>query len=223
MARPRRTAAPSTVAVAYVRVSTVDQAEHGAGLDAQRSAVRAAAEARGLTLLAIHEDTGSGARTDRPGLAAAMSDLTERRAGVLLVAKQDRLTRSLFHLADLLDRSAREGWALVALDTGTDTGTPNGRMVAGITGVIAEWERHRIGERTREALAERRAAGVRLGRPLTVTDDARRRVVELRAAGLSWRALADALDAEGWPTGQGGRWHPTTARRLWLAEQVPAA
>ncbi len=222
MARPRRTFAPPHVAVGYLRVSTIDQAEHGAGLDAQRTAIHQAAEARGLTLLAIHEDTASGAKADRPGLAAALADVTERRASVLLVAKQDRLTRSLFHLADLLDRSAREGWALVALDTGTETSTPHGRMIAGITGALAEWERARIGERTREALAERRAAGVTLGRPRTVTPDVRRRVVELRAEGCSWKALAATLDAEGHPTGQGGRWHPTTARRLWLAEQAAA-
>jgi DNA invertase Pin-like site-specific DNA recombinase len=124
---------------------------------------------------------------------------------------------------DVLDRSRRNAWALVALDlSGIDTTTPSGQMFAGMSSVFASFERALISERTKAALAVKRAQGVRLGRPRTVTDDARARIVQLRGDGLAWRAVADAMTAEGWPTGHGGTWLANTARRIYLAEHEHA-
>jgi DNA invertase Pin-like site-specific DNA recombinase len=93
----------------------------------------------------------------------------------------------------------REGWALVALDVDVDT-SPSGRLVANVMASVAEWERETIGARTRDALPAKRAAGVVLGRPRTVDEDAVERARALRAGGPSYAAVAERLTAEGVPT-----------------------
>ena len=95
-------------------------------------------------------------------------------------------------------------------------------MFAVSSTVFASFERALISQRTRDALAVRKAQGVQLGRPRTVTDEARARIAELRGKGLAWRAVADAMTAEGWPTGHGGTWLANTARRIYLAEHEHA-
>ena len=204
-------------------MSTEEQAASGAGLDAQRAAIAAEAERRGLPIIAECADEGvSGSRHDRPGLTAALDSLDSGAASVLMVAKLDRLSRSVPLVYDVMDRSRRNGWALVALDLGVDTTTPAGEMMSGIASVFAQFERRLISQRTRDALAVRKAQGVHLGRPRAVTDEARARIVQLRGEGLAWRAVADAMTAEGWPTGHGGTWLANTARRIYLAEHEHA-
>ena len=175
--RRRQTTAVEGV-IAYVRVSTEEQAASGAGLDAQRAAIAAEAERRGLPIVAEYADEGvSGSRHDRPGLTAALDSLDSGAASVLMVAKLDRLSRSVPLVYDVMDRSRRNGWALVALDLGVDTTTPAGEMMSGIASVFAQFERRLISQRTRDALAVRKAQGVQLGRPRAVTDEARARIV----------------------------------------------
>src|SRR5450631_1383594 len=184
MARRTKTALPTHMAVGYARVSTDAQTESGLGLAAQRRAIKLAAEARGLTLVAIEVDEGvSGTRVVRDGLQRALGRIEVGEVGVFIAAKQDRLTRSLLQLAELLERSAREGWRLVFADTGTDTGTDSGALLAGVMGSVAAWERQRIANRTREALAVKKAAGARLGRPVTLPDTVRRRIAKERSRG----------------------------------------
>jgi DNA invertase Pin-like site-specific DNA recombinase len=223
--RRRRRQTPTVVegVIAYVRVSTEEQAASGAGLEAQRAAITAEAERRGLPIVVECADEGmSGSRHDRPGLNAALDALDSGAASVLMVAKLDRLSRSVPLLYDVMDRSRRNGWALVALDLGVDTTTPAGEMMSGIASVFAQFERRLISQRTKDALAVRKAQGVQLGRPRTLSDEARARIVQLRDDGLTWRAVADAMTAECWPTGHGGTWLANTARRIYLAEHVPA-
>ena len=81
---------------------------------------------------------------------------TPVQASVLMVAKLDRLTRSVPQAYEVMDRSRRNGWALVALDLGVDTTTPAGEMMAGVACVFAQFERRLISQRTRDALAVRR-------------------------------------------------------------------
>ena len=168
--RPRRPA-PSTAAVGYLRVSTADQADSGAGLDAQRAAVTAYADRHGLHVIAWHTDAGvSGgvAPDDRPGMSAALDDLQARRAGTLIAAKLDRVSRSVRDAADLQARATGEGWTLRTADgvAGGDD-SPMGRAMVGVAAVFSELERGLISVRTREALAARRADG-QLGKPTTL-------------------------------------------------------
>jgi hypothetical protein len=142
---------------------------------------------------------------------AALEALRQHRADTLVVSKLDRLSRSLVDFAGLMERASRENWALVALDLGVDTTTPTGEMVANVMATFAQFERRLIGQRTREALAEKRRAGTRLGRPPTISGEVASRIADQYAAGMTLRAIADGLTGDGIPTVQGGvRWYPST-------------
>jgi DNA invertase Pin-like site-specific DNA recombinase len=208
--------ATQQLVLAYVRVSTDEQGESGAGLAAQRAAILAEAERRGWTEVEIVEDVGFSAKDlRRPGLAYALDRLRCGEADVLVVSKMDRLSRSLIDFASIMQRAQREGWALVALDSPADLTTPQGEAMAGVQAVFAQLERRLIGERTREALAQRRAAGVTLGRPRTLADEVVKRIRRMREDGMSLRAIAAKLDADGVSTAHGGRqWHASTVRAV---------
>ncbi len=202
------------VAVGYCRVSTDQQGDSGAGLAAQRAAILAEVERRGWTLREMHVDVASGKTTKRrPDLAAALKSLAAGEASVLIVAKLDRLSRSLVDFASLMAQSQREGWSIVALDIGVDTSTINGELVASIIMALAQWERRIIGQRTKDALAAVRADGTRLGRPGNVSSEAEAVILALHDAGRPLRAIARNLNAQGIPTAQGGReWYASTVR-----------
>ncbi len=202
------------VAVGYCRVSTDQQGDSGAGLAAQRAAILAEVQRRGWTLREMHVDVASGKTTKRrPDLAAALKSLAGGEASVLVVAKLDRLSRSLVDFASLMAQSQREGWSIVALDIGVDTSTINGELVASIIMALAQWERRIIGQRTKDALAAVRADGTRLGRPGNVSTEAEAVILALHDAGRPLRAIARNLNAQGIPTAQGGReWYASTVR-----------
>jgi DNA invertase Pin-like site-specific DNA recombinase len=136
-----------------------------------------------------------------------------------MVAKLDRLTRSMLDFATLMAAAQRERWALVALDLGVDTSTPSGEMMANVLASFAQFERRLIGQRTREGLAAARAKGVRLGNPRLqrTPDSVRRRILALRAEGVSFHAIADELNRRRVPTAQGGRrWYAMSVRAVTL-------
>jgi DNA invertase Pin-like site-specific DNA recombinase len=205
-----------TDAIGYVRVSTEEQADSQLGLAAQRAAIIAEADRRGWRLVEIIEDAGvSGRSLNRPGMTMVLAALREKRADTLVVSKLDRLGRSLLDLASLIERAAKEGWGLVALDIGVDTATLSGKAMAGMMAVFAELERGMIGLRTREALRAAQERGTLVGRRSTLPVEVSDRINAERAAGKSLRAIADGLNDEGVATGQGGRrWYPSTVRAV---------
>jgi len=211
MAKRRRTE-QTPRAVGYLRVSTAEQADSGAGLAAQKSAIEAEVARRGWTLVAIEVDTGSGKRlAGRPGLASALAAVSDDRADVLVVAKLDRLSRSLVDFATLLVRAQDEQWNLVALDLGVDLSTPAGEFLASVMASAAQWERRIIGTRTREALAAKRASGVRLGRPSKIEPAVRLRITAMREAGQTLQSIADDLNNDGLATTRGAaRWRTSS-------------
>lgn len=219
MGRTRKATSTTPGIVGYLRVSTEEQAVSGLGLAAQRSAIEAEAARRGLPLLAVHVDAGiSGKSLARPGLTAALADLDAGKGTVLLVAKLDRLSRSVHDATGLMQRADRSGWGLVALDANVDTTTPQGAAMTQVLAVFAELERRLIGERTKAALAVKVAQGVKLGRPRTLPTEVVDRIRTAHDGGTSWSAIARALTAENVPTAQGGaRWYPATVRYVALA------
>lgn len=99
----------------------------------------------------------------------------------------------------------------MALDLGIDLSTPAGEFMANVMASAAQWERRIISQRTKDALAVKRASGVRLGRPVDVADGTTRAILRLRAAGETLQAIADHLNANGTPTPRGGQlWRPST-------------
>jgi len=224
MARPRKSTADPTAVVGYVRVSTDEQAESGLGLASQRAAIKAECARRGWTLVAIHEDALSGKSLNRPGMAAALMAVESGAASAIIVAKLDRLSRSLVDFASLMARAQAGRWNLVALDLGIDLTTAAGEFMANVMASAAQWERRIIGQRTRDALAVKRAQGVRLGRPVMLAADVADRIVTAHRAGAGWSAIARQLNADAVPTAHGGvRWYPSTVRAVVLGAQQEAA
>src|SRR4051794_80967 len=113
----------------YVRVSTEEQLISGAGIAAQRDAILKEAQSRGWEHVTIVEDVGSGRDLKRPGVQAALEVLENGEASALVVAKLDRVSRSMLDFADIMQRAQRQGWALIALDCAVDTTTPAGEAM----------------------------------------------------------------------------------------------
>lgn len=224
----------------YVRVSTADQAQ-GVSLSAQESKIRAYAFATGRDLDHVYVDEAlSGKSITRPNLTALLSEVKRGRVESVFVVKIDRLTRSIRDLCDIVELFARHRCALVSANESIDTGTASGRMVLSLLGVLAQFEREQISERTALSLAHLRRNNVpygkvpfgcaRLGNVLVEVPD---RVAVLRAIsqqrrdGTSYRAIARWLDAQSVPPNQGGtKWHASSVRdvlRGAMTQQLLAA
>lgn len=204
-----------TRVIGYCRVSTVEQGDTRAGLDAQILAIRLECERRQWELVELVEEVASAKSMRRPKLKAALRRLEAGEADALVVAKLDRLSRSTIDFATMLEQAERRGFKLVVLDLGVDMTTPAGEMIATVMAALAQWERRMIGQRTREGLAARRRAGVTLGRPRTL-DPAVRELI-LRAAGdkKSATEIRDILNQAGVPTASGrGTWHRWVVQKI---------
>jgi DNA invertase Pin-like site-specific DNA recombinase len=201
--------------VGYVRCSTLEQGMSGAGLQAQREAIITECERRGWTLVEVAEDVGcSGKDLKRPGVQAALEMLASGEATALVVAKLDRLSRSMLDFARIMAVAQKQRWALVALDLQIDSSTPSGEMMGHVLASFAQFERRLISERTRQALAQKRAEGVRLGAPPEIDAGVATRIRAERSAGKTLREIAESLNEEGIPTARGGRWHASTMQRV---------
>ncbi len=203
--------------VGYTRVSTDEQASSGLGLKAQRTLIQAECERRGWELVQVFEDAGASGKavSGRPALAKALRAVRGGDAGALVVAKLDRLSRSLLDFASLMEDARKEGWALVILDLGVDTTTPSGEMIANVMATFAQFERRLIGQRTQDALAVKKRAGVKLGRPVMVKLDVVKRIAKERRRGLSLRGIAEGLNADKVATAHGGdKWHASTVKAV---------
>ena len=222
--------APATRAIGYVRVSTEQQAETGVSLDAQAEKIRAMAVVQDAQLVDIVTDAGASAKDlNRDGLARVLALVDKRQVDVVIVAKLDRLTRSVRDLGELLERFERRGVSLVSVAESLDTGTAAGRLVLNVMASVSQWEREVIGERTREALAHKKARGERIGTVpfgYTLADDGRTlveqadeqailvRIRDCRAAGYSLRAIAEELNRQGLSTRSGAAWQHQYVRNL---------
>lgn len=219
--KPSMTTVPDVIrAVGYRRVSTTEQADSGAGLAAQQTIIEAEALRRGWVLVDVFTDEAASGKSlvGRSALEAAIAAVESGQAEVLVVAKLDRLSRSLLDFASLMARAQTKGWNLVALDLGIDLSTPAGEFLASVMASAAQWERRIIGQRTREAMAAKKAAGVRLGPPRRLPDQIAQQIIELRSSGLSWARVAETLNELEVPTALAGReWYASTARNAALA------
>lgn len=230
MGKRRAGTTQRTRAVAYLRVSTDKQAEKGTSLVAQREHIEAYAKLYDLEIVDWVEDGGESAKSlRRPGLKRVLAMLDAGSADALVVAKLDRLTRSVRDLADLMDRYFGGGrYGLLSVGEQVDTRTATGRMVLNVITTISQWERERIGERVSDMHKVKAARGERVGKPpygYKVAADGRslvehrdeqrtvKRIAKLRKQGLSYQRIAQTLDEEGRPS-RGSKWHPTTVARI---------
>ncbi|WP_203381171.1 recombinase family protein [Paractinoplanes ovalisporus] len=199
----------------YLRVSTQEQARSGLGLAAQREALTAAGQARDWDMRWLVDEGYSAGTLDRPALTEGFGLLRDGQADGLAVAKLDRLSRSMIDFAGVMEWSRAQRWSLVTLDLGVDTASPSGRLLANVFAAFAEFERELIRQRTRDALAEARARGQRLGRPRQYAADVVALVADLaHVRGMSHRGIAAHLNDAAVPTVGGGVWRHSTVRRL---------
>jgi len=194
-----RNSIPSLKTALYARVSTNSQHPEN-----QLLALRKYAEARGLEVLAEYVDAGqSGGKASRPALDRLMMDARRRKFNIVLVARLDRLARSLKQLVMTLDELRELGIAFVSLQEAFDTSTSTGMLLFQVVGAIAEFERSLIRERIALGLERAREQGKTIGRPLGAVVDTEE-IHSLRNQGLSLRAIARQV----------GISHPTVASIL---------
>jgi DNA invertase Pin-like site-specific DNA recombinase len=202
--------------VGYIRVSTDVQGGNGAGLEVQRAAIHTECEHRGWNLLRIEEDVLTGKHLRRPGLQRALASARQGEADGIIVAKLDRLSRSLQDFANLLAQAQKEEWNLVALDLGVDLSTPHGEFLASVMASAAQWERRIISQRTKDALEVKKRQGVRLGRPASIEPKLSKQIRRMRyQRGYTLQHICDVLNEKAVPTPQGGsEWRPTSLRAV---------
>jgi DNA invertase Pin-like site-specific DNA recombinase len=134
--------------IAYLRVSTDEQGQSGAGMDAQRADIEAEIARRPWTDVDWIAEIASAADLERPGIQRALDRLSSGSANVLVVSKLDRLSRSLIDFAGLMKKSQKQDWSLIALDLGIYRSTPQGEMMAGVLATFSQFERRLISQRT---------------------------------------------------------------------------
>src|ERR1039458_550763 len=151
-------------AIGYIRVSTDKQADRGVSLDAQSEKVRAMAVVQGAELVDVIVDAGESAKSlSRPGMARLLFLVDTGAVDTVIIAKLDRLTRSVKDLAELLERLTKRGVSLVSVAESLDTASAAGRLVLNIMTAVSQWEREAIGERTRDAMRHKRSEERRVG------------------------------------------------------------
>ncbi len=215
-------------AIAYLRVSTQRQQRSGLGIEAQRAAIARFAEAEGISLIGEYVEAETGKGTDaldrRPQLAAALTAAKSAKCCVV-VSKLDRLSRDVAFVAGLMAQKV----PFIVAELGRDADP----FMLHLYAALAEKERRLISERTKAALAAKRAAGARLGNPVSALDAAKlgrevqsatadRYVRELlpflttlRAGGItSIGAMTKALNQRGVRSSRGGRWHVSAVANL---------
>lgn len=219
--------------IGYVRVSTEEQAAGGVSLDAQRSKLQAYAALYELDLVEIIEDAGESAKTlNRRGLRRALAMLKRGEAGGLVIAKLDRLPRSVADWQALIDGhfGERPGKQLFSVADSIDTRTAAGRLVLNVLLSVAQWERETIRERTKDALQHKIRNGERVGKvrfgfdlaadgvtlvPNELEQVAVELIRQLRAEGETLRSIAAELTRRGVPTKEGNHeWTHTAIARI---------
>jgi DNA invertase Pin-like site-specific DNA recombinase len=230
-------------AIGYVRVSTDHQAGKGVSLEAQTEKVRAMAIVKEAELVDVIVDAGESAKSlQRPGMARLLELVDRKGVDVVIIAKLDRLTRSVADLAELLKRFRRRGVSLVSVADSLDTKSAAGRLVLNIMVSVSEWEREAIAERTTDALRLKQRKGERAGNlPFgyrlgadgvhleldACEQQIRTRIEQLRAAGVTLRGIAEQLNREGLTTRRGTTWRhqyvATVLRAEADSDQLPAA
>jgi DNA invertase Pin-like site-specific DNA recombinase len=214
--------------VSYIRVSTGKQGKSRLGIEAQREAVTRFAEAEGLSILGeyVEVETGKGADAldRRPQLAAALAAARKAKAPVV-VAKLCRLSRDVAFVSGLMAQRI----PFIVAELGADADP----FMLHVYAALAEKERAMIADRTRAALAAKKAQGTALGNRTNLAEaqamgnEANRAaadafaanvlpvVRQIKAAGATTpRAIAAALNARGIRTARGGTWHDSTVRNL---------
>jgi site-specific DNA recombinase len=226
-------------AIAYIRVSTEDQAREGVSLGAQEAKINAWALTNDYEVAAVHRDAGlSGGRADnRPALQRALKEAKEGTA--LVVYSLSRLARSTRDAISISEALEKAGADLVSLTERIDTTTAAGKMMFRLMSVLAEFERDQIAERTKMAMRHLRHQGIRVGhapfgwrlgrdKRSLVAHEKEQWLIRLmqnqRSRGATYEKIAKGLEADGFRTKCGRRhWHPKVVWGILKAVRINEA
>jgi DNA invertase Pin-like site-specific DNA recombinase len=218
-------------AIGYVRVSSEEQADSGLGLEAQRQRIRTYCELKGLSLATIFEDAGvSGGKalSTRPAGSLLIAEAKKNKP-ILIVAKFDRLFRSVADAAQTIVDFEKRGIELAAIAEGFDMTNPFGRAMAQIASVFAELERAMIRERTKAAMNVKRRRNERMSHNvpfgwdekadgiLVRNEKEQRAIVRMRQwhrDGKSLRQIATLLNDRGVEPKRAKRWLHSSVLRI---------
>jgi DNA invertase Pin-like site-specific DNA recombinase len=207
-------------AILYARVSTAMQVADGVSLDVQERQMATAAEFHGFSEWELVREEGRSGKSisGRPALQSVLKRLASKEVDALIVTRIDRLARSTTDFLDIVDRANKEGWRLIMLDLNLDTSTYQGRFVVTVMSALAEMERGIIASRQKDVHKDRRDRGVvwgvDMGPKNKTPEEVKQRIALQRVAGLSFRQIADGLNADEIPTQNGRKWHPTTVKNI---------
>ena len=210
-------------AIGYIRVSTEQQADEGVSLAAQRAKITAWCVLNDYELVAIYEDVGISGKTvsKRPQLQAALSEMKKGMA--LVVYSLSRLARSTKNCIEIADELKATGSDLVSLTEKIDTSSAMGEFFFTLIAALGQMERKVIGERTKAALAHKKANGEKyapvpfgyaeVNRRLEVVKHEADLIDEIfskRASGETLQSIALALNEQGVIGKQGGKWYASS-------------
>jgi site-specific DNA recombinase len=202
-------------AVGYVRVSLDKQVEEGISLESQAEKIRAYCLVKDWTLTEIITDEGQSAKTlKREGMARLIEMVTAREVNIAIVAKLDRLTRSVIDVNKLLEIFFKKGVKLVSLAESLDATTATGELMINLLASVSQWERRVIGERTRDAMQHLKAQGRVYCRPVFDNREALQIMKTDRVAGLTYKQIAEHLTQCGIHTTRGGQWQACTVEKI---------
>lgn len=222
--------------VGYTRVSTSEQSISGLGLESQEAKIRAMATVKGVELSEIITDAGESAKSlDRPGVQRLMEMIRGREIAGIIIAKIDRLSRSVRDYGELIDLLNRYDVAIASTAEQMDTSTAGGRMVLNVVIAFSQFEREVICERTKDALQAKLRRGEACGNPAygykrapdgqAVPVEEEMIVLNLarmwREEGASLRDIAKRLNEEGYRTrGAGTVKRGKVSSGLWAVQYV---
>lgn len=221
--------------VGYIRVSTKEQAETKLSLTHQEEKIRALAVAHDHKLTRIFNDAAESAKDlNRPAIQELLREVESGRIGHVIIYKLDRMIRNVENLGFLLRLFEKKEVTLSSVQESLDTSTASGRMVVNLLGMIAQWERETIAERTQVALDVKRRNGEKLGgrvpygyrskKGVLVPHDPEqavvRGIVKARQEGRGYQDIALALDEQGVKPRGAKRWYTSQVRSICLRAGV---
>lgn len=226
----RRAEHKTQQAVGYVRVSSLEQAEGGISLDAQREKIRQWSALHSAELLGIYEDAGvSGTVAARKGLEKALTTAIENRA-VLVVYSLSRFSRSTLDTLQMVSKLLDADANLVSISEQIDTISATGKMIFRVLSALNEFEADLGRERTKLALDYRKSKGLKTGGLVPFGYDAvgedkklvenptEQRIVRIilrkKAKGMKLLAIANYLNSKGYQTKKGGKWYAQTVKNV---------
>lgn len=230
-----RVAAEERAVIGYIRVSSRDQAETKLSLTNQEEKIKALAVAHDRKIVRIYNDAAESAKDlKRDAIRELIAEIEKGKIGHVIIYKLDRLTRNLEDLGYLLRLFEKKGVTLTSVQESLDTSTAGGRMVVNLLGMIAQWERETIAERTQVALDVKRKRGEKLGgitpygcrvrQGKLIPHDAEQKVLQAilkaRREGRGYQDIAEALNDKKVKPRSGVRWYASTIRAICLRAEI---